>query len=111
MRSQVLLDQCARLPQRSSDEKPQVRGGFARGCSSVGRAPALQAGGRGFESLQLHQVPALVSGLVACPSRSQLARVGPGRGGERGPAVTKVVEGEALDPDRLGSWEPDAAAP
>ena len=25
-----------------------------RGCSSVGRAPALQAGGRGFESLHLH---------------------------------------------------------
>ena len=27
----------------------------ARGCSSDGRAPALQAGGRGFESLHLHQ--------------------------------------------------------
>ena len=27
----------------------------SRGCSSVGRAPALQAGGRGFDSLQLHQ--------------------------------------------------------
>ena len=26
------------------------------GCSSVGRAPALQAGGRGFESLHLHCV-------------------------------------------------------
>ena len=25
-----------------------------RGCSSVGRAPALQAGGQGFESLHLH---------------------------------------------------------
>ena len=25
-----------------------------RGCSSVGRAPALQAGGREFESLRLH---------------------------------------------------------
>ena len=25
-----------------------------RGCSSVGRAPALQAGGREFESHQLH---------------------------------------------------------
>ena len=24
------------------------------GCSSVGRAPALQAGGQGFESLHLH---------------------------------------------------------
>ena len=26
-----------------------------RGCSSVGRAPALQAGGQEFESLHLHQ--------------------------------------------------------
>ena len=26
------------------------------GCSSVGRAPALQAGGREFESHQLHKV-------------------------------------------------------
>ena len=25
------------------------------GCSSVGRAPALQAGGRQFESVHLHQ--------------------------------------------------------
>ena len=25
------------------------------GCSSVGRAPALQAGGHGFESHHLHQ--------------------------------------------------------
>src|SRR5690606_14450744 len=27
-----------------------------RGCSSIGRAPALQAGGRRFDSVQLHQV-------------------------------------------------------
>ena len=26
----------------------------SRGCSSVGRAPALQAGGQEFESLHLH---------------------------------------------------------
>ena len=26
------------------------------GCSSVGRAPALQAGGQEFDSLHLHQV-------------------------------------------------------
>ena len=31
----------------------QVGAGFW-GCSSVGRAPALQAGGQGFESLHLH---------------------------------------------------------
>ena len=27
-----------------------------RGCSSVGRAPALHAGGRWFDSSQLHQI-------------------------------------------------------
>ncbi len=34
------------------------------GCSSVGRAPALQAGGQGFESLHLHL------GLIAQPVRA-----------------------------------------
>ena len=34
----------------------QVGAGFIRGCSSVGRAPALQAGGQEFESLHLHLV-------------------------------------------------------
>ena len=32
----------------------QVGAGFKWGCSSVGRAPALQAGGQEFESLRLH---------------------------------------------------------
>ena len=32
----------------------QVAAGFIWGCSSVGRAPALQAGGQEFESLHLH---------------------------------------------------------
>ena len=32
----------------------QVAARFLRGYSSVGRAPALQAGGQGFESLYLH---------------------------------------------------------
>ena len=34
------------------------------GCSSVGRAPALQAGGQGFESLYLQY------GLIAQPVRA-----------------------------------------
>ena len=33
-----------------------------RGCSSVGRAPALQAGGQGFESLHLHESGSCASG-------------------------------------------------
>ena len=32
----------------------QVAARMIWGCSSVGRAPALQAGGREFESLRLH---------------------------------------------------------
>ena len=32
----------------------QVAAGFIWGCSSVGRAPALQAGGHEFESHHLH---------------------------------------------------------
>ena len=31
-----------------------IENGFFRGCSSIGRAPALQAGGRRFDSVQLH---------------------------------------------------------
>ena len=31
------------------------------GCSSVGRAPALQAGGQEFESLHLHEDKELAS--------------------------------------------------
>ena len=34
----------------------QVDARFIWGCSSVGRAPALQAGGQEFESLHLHSV-------------------------------------------------------
>ena len=45
-----------------------------RGCSSVGRAPALQAGGHGFESHHLHQSGhrrrshGLVAQLVRAPA-------------------------------------------
>ena len=35
--------------------KPFAKPHPERGCSSVGRAPALQAGGHGFESHHLHQ--------------------------------------------------------
>ena len=37
-------------------QSPMKKGSSLRGCSSVGRAPALQAGGQEFESLHLHQV-------------------------------------------------------
>ena len=34
------------------------------GCSSAGRAPALQAGGHGFESHHLHQNPRRVQQML-----------------------------------------------
>ena len=37
----------------------QVDARLIWGCSSVGRAPALQAGGQEFESLHLHSPKAL----------------------------------------------------
>ena len=49
-----------------------------RGCSSAGRAPALQAGGQEFDSPHLHQVeiretaekPLVANGLIAQPVRA-----------------------------------------
>ncbi len=35
--------------------------GSHRGCSSIGRAPALQAGGRRFDPVQLHQSSSIES--------------------------------------------------
>ena len=42
------------------------------GCSSAGRAPALQAGGHGFDSHHLHQpvVPAAEIDVTQTPSQS-----------------------------------------
>ena len=53
----------------------QVAASFKRGRSSVGRAPALQAGGREFESLRLHperKLPGVGNdgGLIAQPVRA-----------------------------------------
>ena len=36
-----------------------ISGPWKRGCSSAGRAPALQAGGHRFDSVQLHQLGGL----------------------------------------------------
>ncbi len=41
--------------------------GVRRGLSSAGRAPALQAGGREFESLSLHGLPRERTGSRAAP--------------------------------------------
>jgi hypothetical protein len=45
-----------------------------RGCSSIGRAPALQAGGRRFDPVQLHQVEGAAGrvlrlGSIGCGAR------------------------------------------
>jgi hypothetical protein len=45
---------------------PLEKGGgppFSRGCSSVGRAPALQAGGHRFDPVHLHHEP---NGFMVC---------------------------------------------
>ena len=54
---------------------------LARGCSSVGRAPALQAGGHRFDSVHLHHFertkPQNEEGsfrLIRVPERSQVSR-------------------------------------
>ena len=39
---------------REAGKDPGTESTKVRGCSSVGRAPALQAGGHGFESHHLH---------------------------------------------------------
>ena len=54
-------------PRRSSPKQ-------ARGCSSIGRAPALQAGGRRFDPVQLHQSRRPLEG-VADPARQYLSVV------------------------------------
>ena len=41
---------------RIHPDPPGSVGSNERGCSSIGRAPALQAGGRRFDPVQLHQV-------------------------------------------------------
>jgi hypothetical protein len=48
--------------------------GKARGCSSVGRAPALQAGGRRFDPVQLHQrAPGTMATIHEWRQRDQAA--------------------------------------
>ena len=54
---------------------PEKAGKAIRGCSSVGRAPALQAGGQEFESLHLHhgwenQLGRTLNGLIAQQARA-----------------------------------------
>ena len=57
------------LPNKRVDPHPKK----IWGCSSVGRAPALQAGGQEFESLRLHctaQRGVHQKGLIAQPVRA-----------------------------------------
>ena len=45
------------------------------GCSSAGRAPALQAGGRRFDPDQLHQAPRETLEKIRAKRRQRLALV------------------------------------
>src|ERR1700687_4192455 len=50
-------DECAPRAEGGAARRRYKHGSYTvrRGCSSAGRAPALQAGGRRFESAHLHQ--------------------------------------------------------
>src|ERR1700730_5786086 len=50
-------DECAPHAEGGAGRRRHKHGSYTvrRGCSSAGRAPALQAGGRRFESAHLHQ--------------------------------------------------------
>ena len=52
----------------------QVAAGFKWGCSSVGRAPALQAGGHEFESHHLHET--MSHARFMKEANIELARIG-----------------------------------
>ena len=51
---------------------------LARGLSSVGRAPALQAGGQRFEPVRLHHSPTLVveDGVITPEMKIRVSRFG-----------------------------------
>ena len=58
LRATVREDSSMLTPRREipfSEIYLKIRDPNPWGCSSAGRAPALQAGGQGFESLHLHQ--------------------------------------------------------
>ena len=67
------------------------------GCSSAGRAPALQAGGQGFESLHLHQkfserkISPLHSSLFTLHSSQMKRRARRGRKRSCVPSVHKLL--------------------
>ena len=52
----VSADQCCLILRVCKDSQKGIGKRKVRGCSSDGRAPALQAGGRQFESVHLHQM-------------------------------------------------------
>ena len=72
-----------------------------RGCSSAGRAPALQAGGHRFDPGQLHQ-PSVASALDEC-ALDGCPMFGPARAGalhgltRRGEAPSDVFISSSLD--------------
>ncbi len=72
VRGFIPIHRTARVPRRHRLKAPAPQPAGARGCSSVGRAPALQAGCRRFESGQLHHVVEIttlpiLNGLTPCP--------------------------------------------
>ena len=68
--------------------------GRARGCSSVGRAPALQAGGRRFDPVQLHHGQGRPGSTIDC-GFEQSSTLGIGRQWPALNAVRSLTIGKA----------------
>ena len=74
----------------NSEEEPQEKWG----CSSVGRAPALQAGGHGFESHHLHQWQVATARDREAEEKSVITTPE----GDEGERLTKIGERERDTP-------------
>src|SRR6266699_1980091 len=63
----VLTDKIQQSTSREPHDSVLSPKVLSRGCSSAGRAPALQAGGRRFEPDQLHQSHAISGEAIRLP--------------------------------------------
>ncbi len=82
------------LPRPTIIGRRSHRRAARRGCSSVGRAPALQAGGHRFDSVHLHQLQAPYSGTTTWRRLDMPERVSEPRSqADAVPAGSRATEG------------------
>ena len=99
---------------RAYDGAPKERGrgsgflGLSRGCSSAGRAAALQAVGRGFESLHLHDVVGVPTArFTSLPGPHEPCGLLSSISADRGPTwVGLVAPVLAVSARRAPPWSP-----